>query len=115
MVVFSIMFAKLWVELGGMSAEKAAKSLLDAKVHLPGFRSTRSSIQYVLSKYIPTVTLLGGIIIGLIASLSSLLGVFSSGIGLLLMIDITINYYQMLVREHIEVLMPRLGGILGRR
>jgi len=44
-----------------------------------------------------------------------LLGVFSSGIGLLLMIDITINYYQMLVREHIEVLMPRLGGILGRR
>jgi len=115
MVVFSILFAKLWVELGGMSAEKAAKSLLDAKVHLPGFRSTRSSIQYVLSKYIPTVTLLGGIIIGLIASLSSLLGVFSSGIGLLLMIDITINYYQMLVREHIEVLMPRLGGILGRR
>lgn len=115
MVVFSVMFAKLWVELGGMSAEKAAKSLLDAKVHLPGFRSTRSSIQYVLSKYIPTVTLLGGIIIGLIASLSSLLGVFSSGIGLLLMIDITINYYQMLVREHIEVLMPRLGGILGRR
>lgn len=115
MVTFSVIFAKLWVELGGMSAEKAAKSLLDAKVHMPGFRSTSSSIQYVLSRYIPAVTLLGGILIGLIASLSSLLGVFSSGIGLLLMVDITINYYQMLLREHIEMIMPRLGGMLGRR
>mgnify|MGYP000645611258 CR=1 FL=1 len=115
MVFFSVIFAKLWVELGGMSAEKAAKSLLDAKVHLPGFRSTKSSIQFVLAKYIPTVTLLGGIIIGLIASLSDLLGVYGSGIGLLLMIDITINYYQMLLREHVETLMPKLGGILGRR
>jgi preprotein translocase SecY subunit len=115
MVFFSVLFAKLWVELGGMSPEKAAKSLLDAKVHLPGFRTTKSSIQYVLGKYIPTVTLLGGILIGLIASLSDLLGVYGSGIGILLMIDITINYYQMLVREHLEVLMPRLGGILGRR
>ena len=31
-------FGRLWVELGGLSAQKAAKNLLDADVQVPGFR-----------------------------------------------------------------------------
>ena len=113
-VLFSVLFAKLWVELGGMSAEKAAKSLLDAQVQVPGFRSTTSTVKVVLQKYIPAVTVLGGIIVGLLASVSDLLNVFGSGIGLLLMIDIILQYYQMLLKEHVESLMPRLGGLIAR-
>jgi len=109
-----VLFAKLWVELGGMSAEKAAKSLLDANVLVPGFRSTTSIVKVVLQRYISAVTLLGGIIVGLIASVSDVIGVFGSGIGLLLMTDIILQYYQMLLKEQVENLMPRLGGILGR-
>jgi preprotein translocase subunit SecY len=113
-VLFSVLFAKLWVELGGMSADKAAKSLLDAQVQVPGFRSTTSTVKVVLQKYIPAVTVLGGIIVGLLAGVSDILGVFGSGIGLLLMIDIILQYYQMLMKEQVESLMPRLGGLIAR-
>ena len=43
-----------------------------------------------------------------------ILGVFGSGIGVLLTVDILINYYNQLVREKVEVVMPRLGAWLGR-
>lgn len=115
MVLFSILFAKLWVELGGMSPEKAAKSLLDAQVTVPGFRSTTASLGLVLAKYIPSVTIIGGLLVGLIAGVSSVLGVYGgSGIGLLLMIDIILQYYQTLIKEQVDELMPRLGGLIGR-
>ncbi len=114
MVLFSVLFARLWVELGGMSPEKAAKSLLDAQVHVPGFRSTTASLGMVLGRYIPAVTIIGGVLVGLIAGVSSALGVFGgSGIGLLLMVDIILQYYQTLVKEQVEDLMPRLGGLIG--
>jgi preprotein translocase subunit SecY len=60
------------------------------------------------------VTLLGSIILGLIAGVSDVLGVFGSGIGILLTVDILINYYNQLVREKVETVMPRLGAWLGR-
>ena len=113
-VLFSVLFAKLWVELGGMSADKAAKKLLDAQVQVPGFRSTTSTVKVVLQRYIPAVTVLGGIIVGLLAGVSDILGVFGSGIGLLLMIDIILQYYQMLLKEQVESLMPRLGGLIAK-
>jgi preprotein translocase SecY subunit len=115
MIFMSVIFARLWVELGGMSPEKAAKSLLDAQVVVPGFRSTTNSLGMVLSKYIPSVTIIGGILVGVIASVSSVLGVFGgSGIGLLLMIDIILQYYQTFIKEQVDELMPRLGGLIGR-
>ncbi|MEM4725914.1 MAG: preprotein translocase subunit SecY, partial [Nitrososphaerales archaeon] len=66
-------------------------------------------------KYIPTLTIIGGILIGLIAGASQVLGVFGSGIGILLMVGIIINYYQLLMREQLETMMPRLAGLLGKR
>ncbi len=114
LVVFAIMFAKIWVEIGGLSPKAVAKSLLDAKVQVPGFRRAEDSVEGILSRYIPAVTIIGAIFIGLLASTSDLLGVFGSGIGILLMIDILLQYYQLLVREHVETIMPRLGAVLGR-
>ena len=37
-----------------------------------------------------------------------------TGIGILLSVDILINYYNQLVKEQVEVVMPRLGALLGR-
>ena len=115
MTLLSTAFAVVWVEMSGMSAEKAADSLVKAQVAIPGFRSTRSTVGRVLGRWIPTVTLLGGAIVGIIAGVSQFLGVFGGGIGLLLMVDIAIQYYQQLVQEELEFIMPRLAGIFGRR
>lgn len=114
MVGIVVVFGKLWVELGGLSPKSAAKNLLDADVQVPGFRRSNKPIEALLNKYIPSVTILGSVILGLLAGISDVLGVFGTGIGVLLMVDILINYYNQLVREQVEVVMPRLGAILGR-
>src|ERR687893_763109 len=106
-------FGRLWVELGGLSAGKAAKNLLDADVQVPGFRRSEGSVEALLNKYIPSVTIAGGIIIGLVASISDVLTVFGSGIGILLMVDILVNYYNLLVREQVDVHMTKLAALLG--
>lgn len=114
MVGIVVVFGRLWVELGGLSPKSAAKNLLDADVQVPGFRRSNKPIEALLNKYIPSVTILGSVILGLLAGISDVLGVFGTGIGVLLMVDILINYYNQLVREQVEVVMPRLGAILGR-
>ncbi len=113
-VSFAVMFAKIWVEIGGLSPKAAAKNLIGADVMVPGFRRSGASVEAILGKYIPVITIIGGIFIGLLASLTSLFGVFGTGVGLLLMCDIIIQYYQMLVKEQLESMMPRLGALLGR-
>ena len=115
MVGIVVVFGRLWVELGGLSPKSAAKNLLDADVQVPGFRRSNQPIETLLNKYIPSVTIIGSMILGALAGFSDVLGVFGSGIGVLLMVDILINYYNQLVREQVEVVMPRLGALLGRK
>ena len=114
MIGIVIVFGRLWVELGGLSPKKAAQNLLDADVQVPGFRRSNKPIETLLNRYIPSVTLIGSAILGLIAGVSDVLGVFGTGIGILLSVDILINYYNQLVKEQVEVVMPRLGALLGR-
>ena len=115
MIAIVVVFGKLWVELGGLSSKSAAKNLLDADVQVPGFRRSKQPIEALLDKYIPSVTLIGSMILGAIAGISDVLGVFGTGIGVLLMVDILINYYNQLIRERVEIVMPRLGALLGRK
>jgi len=115
MIAIVVVFGKLWVELGGLSSKSAAKNLLDADVQIPGFRRSNQPIEALLDKYIPSVTLIGSMILGALAGISDVLGVFGTGIGMLLMVDILINYYNQLVRERVEIVMPRLGALLGRK
>lgn len=110
-----VIFGRLWIELGGLSAKSAAGSLLDADVQVPGFRRAEASIESLLQRYIPSVTFLGSLFLGLLASISDVLGVFGTGTGLLLMVDIMINYHNLLLREQVETYMPRLGALLGRK
>jgi preprotein translocase SecY subunit len=113
LVGMAVLFARLWVEIGGLNAKAVAKNLMDADVQVPGFRRTGLSIEQVLSRYIPTLTIIGGILIGLIAGVSDLFGVFGSGIGILLMVDIILQYYQMLLKEQVEEISPALAGLIG--
>ncbi|MCH7968950.1 MAG: preprotein translocase subunit SecY [Thaumarchaeota archaeon] len=115
MIGIVVIFGKLWVELGGLSPKSAAKNLLDADVQIPGFRRSNQPIEVLLNKYIPSVTLIGSMILGALAGISDVLGVFGTGIGILLMVDILINYYNQLVKEQVEIVMPRLGALLGRK
>ena len=113
LVGMAVLFARLWVEIGGLNPKAVAKNLMDAQVQVPGFRRTGLSIEQMLNRYIPTLTIIGGILIGLIAGVSDLFGVFGTGIGILLMVDIILQYYQMLLKEQVEDVSPALAGLIG--
>ena len=108
-------FSRLWVELGGLSGKTAAKNLLDADVQVPGFRRSESSVETLLNRYIPALTLLSGIMIGLLASTSDVLNIMGTGTGILLMVNIMVSYYQTLVKEQIDNQMPGLARMIGRK
>ncbi len=113
LVAAAVLFARLWVEIGGLNPKAVAKNLMDAQVQVPGFRRTGLSIEQMLNRYIPTLTIIGGILIGLVAGVSDLFGVFGTGIGILLMVDIILQYYQMLLKEQVEEVSPALAGLIG--
>jgi preprotein translocase subunit SecY/protein transport protein SEC61 subunit alpha len=69
----------------------------------------------LLNKYIPSLTIISGIIIGLLASVSNVLNVFGSGTGILLMVNIMVSYYQTLVKEQVDNYLPSLAALLGRK
>ncbi len=115
MAAIVTVFSRLWVELGGLSARTAARNLLDADVQVPGFRRSEGSVEGLLNKYIPALTLLSGMIIGTLAGISDVLGVFGTGTGILLMVSIMVSYYQTLVKEQVDTYMPTLATLIGRR
>lgn len=115
MTAIVTVFSRLWVELGGLSAKTAARNLLDADVQVPGFRRSEGSVETLLNRYIPSLTLLSGMIIGLLAGVSDVLNVFGSGTGLLLMVNIMVSYYQTLVKEQVDTYMPNLAALIGRK
>lgn len=113
MVVFSILFAKFWVSIGGLSPMKVAQQLISAGMQVPGFRRAPSVIAGLLSRYISTVTIIGAVIVGLLASLAGYVNVFGTGTGLLLMVGIIYQLYEQLVRERITEEFPAVAKLLG--
>ncbi len=113
MVTFAIVFSITWLEVGGLGPRTVAKQLIDSGMHRPGFRRSGRSIELILKRYIPVVTILGGAIIGLIAAISEFFGVFGTGTGILLAVGILYQYYQILVQEQVAEMYPAIGRVLG--
>ncbi|MDH5624049.1 MAG: preprotein translocase subunit SecY, partial [Candidatus Bathyarchaeota archaeon] len=113
MIAFCIVFSLTWLEVGGLGPRTVAKQLVDAGMQIPGFRRSGRSIELVLKRYIPVVTILGGAIVGLIASVADFFGVFGTGMGILLSVGILYQYYQLLVQERVAEMYPAFRRILG--
>jgi preprotein translocase subunit SecY len=102
-----------WLEIGGLGPNKVAQQLMDSGMQIPGYRRSEKPIEQILRRYIPAVTVLGGIIVGLIAGFADFLGVFGSGTGILLSVGIIYQYYELLMRERAAEMFPALKSILG--
>ncbi len=113
-IAVCVFFSITWVEVGGMDSKTVSKQLLDSGMQVEGFRRSPIPIQQILKRYIPTVTILGGIIVGAIAVFADFLGAFGSGMGILLTVGIIEQYYELLVREQISDMYPAMRGFLGK-
>jgi len=113
LVAFSIIFSLTWLEVGGLGPSTVAKQLVDSGMQIPGFRRSEKAIEQVLKRYIPTVTVLGGALVGLIAAVADFFGVFGSGMGVLLSVGILYQYYQLLMQERVAEMYPALRRFFG--
>jgi len=113
LIAFCIIFSLIWLEVGGLGPSSVAKQLVDAGLQIPGYRRSGKAVEQILKRYIPVVTVLGGMIVGLIAGLSDFFGVFGSGTGILLSVGIIYQYYEILVRERVAEMYPAFRRIFG--
>jgi protein transport protein SEC61 subunit alpha len=109
-VSICVIFSVTWLEIGGLGAENMADQLLSSGMQVPGFRRSRRPIVSLLNRYIPTITIISGLLVGLLAAFSEFFGVFGSGMGALLCVSILYQYYQTMVQEQVEDLYPFLRG-----
>jgi protein transport protein SEC61 subunit alpha len=112
-IAFCAIFSLIWLEVGGLGPAKVAKQLMDSGMQIPGYRRSGRPIEAILKRYIPAVTVLGGIIVGLVAGVSDFLGAFGSGTGILLSVGIIYQYYELLMRERAAEMFPAFRRILG--
>ena len=112
-VAFCAVFSLIWLEVGGLGPAKVAKQLMSSGMQIPGYRRSERPIEQILKRYIPIVTVLGGIIVGLVAGISDFLGAFGTGTGILLSVGIIYQYYELLMRERAAEMFPAFRRILG--
>ena len=112
--VLSVVFAIVWVNLAGLSAEDQAKYIVQGGMHIPGFRPSPKVIAKFLDRYIRMLTIISGLIVGVIAALGDIAGVFGGGIGLILVVEIVIQYYTLALQEQLFEIYPGLKRLLGK-
>lgn len=113
MTIMSAAFAMVWVETAGMSARDVSRQLLGAGMQIPGFRRHPKIVERYLNNYIPYAAFIGGVFIGLLASLADFAGAIGSGVGILLTTGIIRQYYEILAKERLADINPALAGLLG--
>jgi len=113
LIAFCIIFSLTWLEVGGLGPSTVGKQLVDAGMQIPGYRRSGKAVESILKRYIPVVTILGGMVVALIAGVSDFFGVFGSGMGILLSVGIVYQYYEILMRERAAEMYPAFRRIFG--
>ena len=108
-----MLFSYLWVEISGLNAKKISEQLYNSGIQIPGFRSSKRQLYKILKKYIPALTILSGIYVGLIAFLADLTGALGGGTGVLLTVGILHKLYEEMAEEQLMSANPLLRKFLG--
>lgn len=115
LLVGGVIFAMFWVQTAGMDAKSVANQLMGSGMQVPGFRKNRAVLERVLQRYIPRLTVLGGISVAVLALVANMMGTIGSvsGTGLLLAVSIAYRFYQDLAKEQMTEVHPMLRRFLG--
>jgi len=110
MIGGSVLFAKFWIETTNMGPEAVAEQIESSGMQIPGFRRDPRVLKRVLERYIPTVTVIGGISVGALSAGADMIGTVgnASGTGVLLSVGILIQLYEAMGREQMMEMHPML-------
>lgn len=112
-ISLSILFALLWVEISGIGSKQVSQQLSNMGVQVPGFRSSKVQFRRIMDKYIPTITVLGGAFVGLLAFAADLTGALGGGTGVLLTVGVVYRLYEEIAKEQLMDVNPMLRRFLG--
>ncbi|VVB82167.1 Protein translocase subunit SecY [uncultured archaeon] len=105
-VSLSTVFAVFWVKTSGYDAKTQAHKIASSGLQIAGFRQDERVLESILDRYIMPLTIMGGMAVGLLASLANLMGALISGTAILLSIMIFFQFYQSIVQQHQEDMNP---------
>jgi preprotein translocase subunit SecY len=109
----AILFSYLWVEISGLNAKKISEQLYNSGIQIPGFRSSKRQLYKILKKYIPALTIISGLYVGIIAFCADLTGALGGGTGVLLTVGIIHKIYEEMAEEQLMSANPVLRKFLG--
>ncbi len=114
LVLLCVVFGWFWIETTGMSSKDVAGQLMNSGLQIPGFRQDPRVIEKVLDRYIPIITVLGSVTVGVLAWFAQITGALGTGIGILLAVGITYQFYEQLVKDELFEIYPTLEKFVKR-
>ena len=115
LILGGILFAIFWIETPGMGPKSVAAEIHISGLQVPGYRRNPASIERLMERYIPKVTVIGGVIIGVLTLVASLLGTLggAGGTGLLLAVSIVYRLYGRIASVQIQEMCPMMQKFFG--
>lgn len=107
-MILSTIFAIFWVKTSGMDSKSQAENISSSGLQVAGFRQDKRVLESILDRYIMPLTVMGGLGIGFLASMTDLLGALVSGTAILLVIMIMFQFYQSIAQQHQMDMAPAM-------
>ena len=116
MVVGGAVFALFWIKTAGLDSKDVARQIQLSGMSIPGYRRNLQVLEKYLDRYIPKVTVIGGVFIGVLSVVANLFGVIGgvSGTGLLLTVSITYRLYEEIASQQIMEMYPFMRTFFGK-
>jgi preprotein translocase subunit SecY len=116
MVVGGAIFALFWIKTAGLDSKDVARQIQLSGMSIPGYRRNPQVLEKYLDRYIPRVTVIGGVFIGILSVIANLFGVIGSvsGTGLLLTVSITYRLYEEIASQQIMEMYPFMRTFFGK-
>ncbi|MDY6777758.1 MAG: preprotein translocase subunit SecY [Candidatus Nanohaloarchaea archaeon] len=111
-VVASAIFSVFWMKTSGQDPSSVADQIMNIGMKVPGFRKDKRVIVKILNRYIPPLSVLGGAFIGFLAALANFTNSFGTGTGILLAVMIAFQFYEEVVKKHMEEMHPALRNFM---
>ncbi len=116
MVLGGALFAIFWVKTAGLDSKHVARQIQNSGMQIPGYRRSPAVLERYLDRYIPRVTVIGGVFIGLLSVAANMLGIigFVGGTGLLLTVSIIYRLYEQIANEQMMEMYPFMRGFFNK-
>lgn len=113
-ILLCVLFGKFWVETTGIGATQVAEQIQRSGMQIPGFRRDKRIIEGVLNRYIPQITIISSVAVGLLAVVADLLGALGTGTGILLTVGILYRLYEEIQKEQMSEMHPAFRKFMGK-